>query len=237
MSTRLSVLVTQGRVPDLKTATYASPLATIVHAPLSMISLGGGELRSRSVDDFSWDLMPTVDCSEQRLLHFGLCGHLTPRVRTIVAVVDGECRIVKSLGDLLASGGYDARLFSSAEEFLAGPDIRATACLICGVSGIDLISRIQAEGMELPCILLTDRDDPDTVLFCRTGGAKFLFPKPILGPELLAAISLVTNRPGVSLRTGFAESLVGRAASHLRAFLGRQLLVHTHLNGLRKKTT
>ena len=161
------------------------------------------------MDDFSWYLMPTVDCSEQRLLHFGLCGHLTPTVRTTVAVVDGECRSLKSLGDLLASAGYDARLFSSAEEFLAGPGIRATACLICGVSGIDM-SRIKAEGMELPCILLTDRDDPDTVLFCRTGGAKFLFPKPILGPELLAAISLVTDRPGVSRRTGFALSSEAR---------------------------
>ena len=166
------------------------------------------------MDDFSWDPMPTVDCSKQRLLHLA-----SPTVRTIVAVVDGECRIVKSLGDLLASGGYDAHLYSSAEEFLAGPGIRATACLICGVSGIKLVSRIKAEGMELPCILLTDRDDPDTVLFCRTGGAKFLLPKPILGPELFAAISLVTNRPGVSRRTRF--SIVDRAVSHLRAFPGR----------------
>jgi DNA-binding response OmpR family regulator len=94
------------------------------------------------------------------------------------------------------------------------------------VSGIDLMSRIKAEGMELPGILLTDRDDPDTVLFCRTGGAKFLFPKPILGPELLAAVALVTNRLGVSRRTGFADSLVGRAVSYLRAVLGRQLFVH-----------
>ena len=197
-----------------KNSTYASP-STIVHAPLQRFPSGEGTTKW-SVDDFSWDLMPTVDCSEQRLLHFG-----SPAVRTVVAVVDGECRSLKSLGDLLASAGYDARLFSSAEEFLAGPGIRATACLICGVSGIDLMSRIRAEGMELPCILLTGRDDPGTVLFCRTGGAKFLFPKPILGPELLAAISLVTNRPGVSRRTGLA-------VSHLRAFLGRQLFVHAY---------
>jgi FixJ family two-component response regulator len=183
------------------------------------------------VDHFSWDSMPTVDCSEQRLLHFGLRGHLTPTVRTIVAVVDGECRILKSLGDLLDSAGYDARLFSSAEEFLAGPDIRATGCLICavdlsGLSGIDLMCRIKVEAMELPGILLTDRDDPDTVLFCRTGGAKFLFPKPIPGPELLAAVALVTNRLCVYRRAGFADSLVGRAVSHLRAFLGRQHFEH-----------
>jgi FixJ family two-component response regulator len=160
-------------------------------------------------------------------------GCLTGPSRTIVAVVDGDCRALKSLGDLLASAGYDARLFSSAEEFLAGPAIQATGCLICavdlsGVSGIDLMSRIKAEGMELPGILLTDRDDPDTVLFCRAGGAKFLFPKPILGPELLAAVALVTNRLGVSRRTGFADSLAGRAVSYLRAFLGRQLFVHAY---------
>jgi FixJ family two-component response regulator len=180
------------------------------------------------VEDFSWDFMPTVDCSKQRLLHFGLCGQLTPRVRTIVAVVDGECRMLKSLGDLLASAGYDARLFSSAEEFLADPGIRATACLICGVSGIDLMFRIKAEGMELPCILLTDRAEPDTVLFCRTGGAKFFFPKLIPGRELLAAVALATNRLGVSRRTGFADSLAGRAVSRLRTFLGWQVFVHAY---------
>jgi FixJ family two-component response regulator len=171
--------------------------------------------------------MPTVDCSKQRLLHYGLC-HLTPTARTIVAVVEGECRILKSLGALLAWAGYDARLFPSAEQFLADPGIRATACLVCGVSGIDIMSRIKAEGIELPCILLTDRDEPDTVLFCRTGGAKFFFPKPISGPALLAAVALVTNRPGVSRRTGFADTLAGRAVSHLRAFLGWQLFVHAY---------
>jgi DNA-binding response OmpR family regulator len=160
-------------------------------------------------------------------------GCLMGPARPMVVVVDGDCRVLKSLGDLLASAGYDARLFSSAEEFLASPGIRATGCLICavdlsGVSGIDLICRIKAEGMELPCILLTDRDEPDTVLFCQTGGAKFLFPKPVLGPELLTAVALVTKRPGVSRRLGFADSLVGRAAGHLRPFLGRQLLAHVY---------
>lgn len=153
--------------------------------------------------------------------------------RTIVVVVDGDCRVLKSLGDLLASAGYDARLFSSAEEFLASPGIRATGCLICavdlsGVSGIDLMCCLKAEGMELPCILLTDRDESDTVLFCRTGGAKFLFPKPILGPELLTAVALVTNGLGVSRRIRFADSLVGRAVGHLRAFLGWQLVANAY---------
>jgi FixJ family two-component response regulator len=155
-------------------------------------------------------------------------GCLMGPARTIVVVVDGDRRVLKSLGDLLTSAGYDARVFSSAEQFLASPGIRATSCLICGVGGIDLMCRIKAEGKELPCILLTDRDESDTVLFCRTGGAKFLFPKTILGPELLAAVALVTSRLGVSRRIGFADALAGSAVGHLRAFLGRQLFAHAY---------
>ena len=145
-----------------------------------------------------------------------------------VAVVDDNRRVLKALGDLLGSAGYDARLFSSGEEFLANPDIRNTRCLISdigmsGMNGIDLLRRIKTQGMELPCILLTGRDDTDTAFFCRTEGARFLLPKPIVGPELLAAISLITNCPGSSERSGFVDTLRS-AVSRASAFSGRPLV-------------
>jgi CheY-like chemotaxis protein len=119
-------------------------------------------------------------------------------------------------------------LFSSGVEFLANPDIRNTQCFISdigmsGMNGIELLRRMKAQGMEVPCVLLTGRDDTDTVLFCRTEGARFLLPKPIIGPELLAAVSLVTNCLSFSRRIGFVDALRS-AVSCAGAFSGRPLV-------------
>ena len=148
--------------------------------------------------------------------------------KATVAVVVDDLRDLETLGDLLDSAGYDARLFSSGEEFLASPDIRTTRCLISGigtscVNGIELSRRIKAQGMEIPCILLTGRDEGRTVLFCRTEGARFLLAKPIVGPELLAAVSMVTNSPGSSEQIGLVDALRS-AMSRAGAFSGRPLV-------------
>jgi two-component system, LuxR family, response regulator FixJ len=89
----------------------------------------------------------------------------------------------------LSSAGYDARLFSSGEEFLANPYIRTAECLISdidlrGMSGIDLLRRIEAQGIKLPCILLAGSGKTDRLHFYFAEGVRFLFPKPILGVEL-----------------------------------------------------
>jgi CheY-like chemotaxis protein len=148
--------------------------------------------------------------------------------KVTVVVVDDDLRDLKTLGDLLHSAGYDARLFSSGEEFLASPGIRTTRCLISdigmpGVNGIELSRRIKAQGMEIPCILFTGCDEAHTVLFCRTEGARFLLTKPIVGPELLAAVSLVTNSPSSSEQIGFVDALRS-AVSRAGAFSGRPLV-------------
>jgi FixJ family two-component response regulator len=148
--------------------------------------------------------------------------------KVTVVVVDDDLRVLKALGDLLDPAGYDARLFSSGQEFLACPDVRNARCLISdigmpGMNGIELLRRIKAQGMDLPCILLTDRDETETVLFCRTEGARFLLPKPIIGQELLAAVSLVINRLSSSQRIGFVDALRS-AVSRARAFSDRPLV-------------
>ena len=164
----------------------------------------------------------------QKVLYLPSKRHSPGSAKATVVVVDDDLRVLKALGDLLSSAGYDARLFSSGEEFLANPDIRATQCLISdigmsGMNGTELLRQIKAQGMALPCILLTGRDDTDTVLFCRTEGARFLLPKPIVGPELLAAVSLVTNSLSSSERIGCVDALRS-AVSRAGAFSGWPLV-------------
>src|ERR1700735_1466783 len=87
-------------------------------------SLGGGELRTGAWRASAETLCPQSVVSNNvcfNLLSVLLEGCLVGHAERTVEVVAGDCRSLKSLGDLLVRAGYDARLFSSAEEFLAGP--------------------------------------------------------------------------------------------------------------------
>jgi hypothetical protein len=79
---------------------------------------------------------------------------------------------------------------------------------------MDRLRQVHAIAIELPRILLADRNEMGTALFCRPEGARFLFSKPIVGPELLAAVALITGCPKVVQRIGFSDA-AGRAMGQL----------------------
>lgn len=114
--------------------------------------------------------------------------------RSIVAVVDDDQRILESLGILLESAGYDARLFPSARALLESAPVQEIECLISDVGmpvmdGFELARALQAWRPGLPVILITGRPDllhrspSDWPRDCR------VFKKPFDGPELLRAVA------------------------------------------------
>ena len=110
--------------------------------------------------------------------------------KAIVAIVDDEGRVLKSLGNLLSSAGYDVRLFSSAENFLASPDIEISGCFISdirlpGMSGIELLRRVNAMETKLPGILLTDRFTADAVSIAAPRVRDSFFRSRPRGPNCL----------------------------------------------------
>ena len=63
--------------------------------------------------------------------------------RSLVSVVDDDESVRESLPDLLRELGFAAKVFSSAEEFLASDYVDQTRCLILdvampGMTGPDL---------------------------------------------------------------------------------------------------
>ena len=113
--------------------------------------------------------------------------------RSIVAVVDDDQRILASLGILLESAGYDARLFPSATALLESGGVQEIECLISDVGmpvmdGFELTRAVQAGRPGLPVILITGRPDwlhrspLDWPRDCR------VFKKPFDGQELLKAV-------------------------------------------------
>ncbi|SCC67085.1 two component transcriptional regulator, LuxR family [Kosakonia oryziphila] len=112
----------------------------------------------------------------------------------VVYVVDDDNAVRKALVRLLASEGYRAIDFASAESFLSHPLVGVPACLILdlnmpGVNGFDVASALKDRGRELPIIFLTGFGTiPLTVQAMKAGAREFL-TKPVEPEQLLAAVA------------------------------------------------
>jgi FixJ family two-component response regulator len=78
----------------------------------------------------------------------------------IIAIIDDEENIRRGMSGLLRSLGYEARVFDSAEAFLATTAATDCSCIVSdvhmdGMSGIDLFQTLAARGSEVPFIFVT----------------------------------------------------------------------------------
>lgn len=112
---------------------------------------------------------------------------------SIVAVVDDEPAVLRSLEYLLESADYSVRLFASGAELLDSGCLAEIDCLVSdidmpGMDGFELLRRIHTARPGLPVVLITGY--PETMKRWPTLDENRLrvFTKPFQGPELLAAI-------------------------------------------------
>lgn len=78
----------------------------------------------------------------------------------VISIVDDDESVREATKGLVRSLGYTAATFESAEEFLESGRMADTSCIITdvqmrGVSGVELQSRLIAEGYRLPMIFVT----------------------------------------------------------------------------------
>jgi FixJ family two-component response regulator len=113
--------------------------------------------------------------------------------RSLITVVDDDESIRESLPDLLREFGFSARVFASAEEFLASDCLGASRCLILdvampGMSGPDLQRELKIRRQEIPIIFITaQRDEVVRQRALEEGAVEYLF-KPFSDTALLEAI-------------------------------------------------
>jgi FixJ family two-component response regulator len=96
---------------------------------------------------------------------------------------------------LLSSFGYAAATFASAEDFLQSDQVDNTTCLICdvnmpGLSGLDLQSRLAAQGRQMPIIFVTASTGERTRARALTAGALGVLSKPFDADRLIEYIRL-----------------------------------------------
>ena len=138
----------------------------------------------------------------------------------IVHVIDDDPALSATLRDLLSHAGYRVALYDSCEAFLeANPDTRAGCVLLDerlpGMSGMDLLRRLQTEGRGPPAIMMTGYGDVKTAVEAMRAGAVDFIEKPAARAALLAAIGRALEQSeDVAKRTEAQQQ-----ASHLIASL------------------
>ncbi len=118
----------------------------------------------------------------------------------IVTVVDDNPRIQESIKDLLASAGFDARTFSSAEEILKTNELELACCMITdvrmpGIDGWELQRIAIRRAPNLPIIFITAHQDDVARQRAEGFGAFAILYKPFDGEELLEAVSAAISSP------------------------------------------
>ena len=121
------------------------------------------------------------------------------RARPLVAIVDDEESIRKSLRRLLMAADLDAVVYPSGQEFLDALRGRHPDCLILdlqmpGLTGLEIQRALTAAGVQFPTIIITAHDEPETRARCLAAGAAAYLCKPLHDEMLLEAIASVTGR-------------------------------------------
>jgi FixJ family two-component response regulator len=78
----------------------------------------------------------------------------------IVSIVDDDASVRAGMEALVNSIGFTACVFDAAEKFLRSSEIEDTSCLVTdvqmpGMNGLELQSRLIAEGRRIPIIFIT----------------------------------------------------------------------------------
>jgi FixJ family two-component response regulator len=117
----------------------------------------------------------------------------------VVAVIDDDQSVLRSLEYLLESADHVVHLFASAVELLESGCLPEVDCLISdvdmpGMDGFELLRLVQAARPGLPTILITGYPDTLKRLPPLGGSHANVFTKPFQGPELLATVSDAIGR-------------------------------------------
>ena|SRR3712207_432787 len=112
----------------------------------------------------------------------------------LISVVDDDESVRESLPDLLREFGFEARAFSSAEEFLASEFVGQTRCLILdigmpGMTGPELQQELARRRQEIPIIFITAHADEAVRTRLLERGAVECLSKPFGETALLEALN------------------------------------------------
>lgn len=141
-----------------------------------------------------------------------------------IYVIDDDRSVRDALKTVLKAEGCTVHDFESCEAFLAVYGGEIDGCLLVdaylpGMSGIELLARLNRSTPALPAIMITGSSDVRTAVRAMKAGAADFIEKPVSTPELLAGI----RQALASVRDNGAERSTRERAAHcLQALTRRQ---------------
>ena len=130
----------------------------------------------------------------------------------MIFIVDDDISVRESLRDLIESLGYGVVTFESAERFLDAACLPEISCVITdlqmpGLSGLDLQSRVIAEGHCIPVIFVTAFPEEIFRRRAMDAGAVGFLSKPFDESSLISCLESALSpsiAPSKSRSTTFA---------------------------------
>jgi FixJ family two-component response regulator len=118
---------------------------------------------------------------------------------SVISVIDDDASVRAATNNLLSSHGYQVRTFASAEDFLQSTDPDDASCVVAdvqmpGMSGLDLLTHVRAQGNGVPFIFITAFPDESVRARALKAGAICFLAKPFAGPVLIDCIASALNR-------------------------------------------
>jgi len=118
---------------------------------------------------------------------------MTSSDQPTVLVIDDDSRMRAAMQRLLKTVGLHSESFATPKDFLQHKLPDGPSCLVLdvrlpGMSGLDLQSKLNEAGIEIPIIFITGHGDiPMTVKAMKSGAVEFL-TKPFRDQDLIDAI-------------------------------------------------
>jgi FixJ family two-component response regulator len=120
----------------------------------------------------------------------------------MISIVDDDESVREATKRFLRSFGYRAAAFASAEDFLQSDQLDVTSCVISdvqmpGLSGVELQSRLIAQGSQMPMIFVTACTEENTRARALKAGAIGFLTKPFNAKRLIEYLqaALANSRP------------------------------------------
>ncbi len=116
----------------------------------------------------------------------------------MIYLIDDDKSIRRAFELFLKSAGMEFLSFGSAIEFLSvfkqGPsDTLVLDLNMPGMSGCDLLKKLDLDGVHIPVIVVTAFDDLQSREICKQYGVKAFLRKPVDGEALIDMIKFNQN--------------------------------------------
>src|SRR6185437_4153900 len=122
-----------------------------------------------------------------------LPSHLERDRAATVFVVDDNRAVREAMRDLRRESGYSVQAFADGAAFFEAYRSGQQGCVLVdalmpGISGIELIERLKADGHELPAIVITGNGAVPMAVQAMKAGAVDFIEKPVGHEDLLASV-------------------------------------------------